>query len=116
MLQKLGKTLLFALVLLSSACRKDYPPAISIICTLTPAGGGACVTFDGKRVFLKPSEMNNFWASTQEDMKNLLSWCYRTSPETIEHRMDEILQIMHAPLPSPSPSPEVKDGPNTAAQ
>lgn len=91
-LRKLGWLLFLALASANSlGCRKDQPPQLSIICTLDGRGGGDCVLPGGQKIYKSPSEMKNFWATTQVDMSNFSAWCYDTSPENIEKAMSVIL-------------------------
>lgn len=60
-----------------SGCRTDKPPQLSVICTLDGFGGGDCVLADGTQVYKSPSEMKDFWATSQVDEANFASWCYK---------------------------------------
>lgn len=90
-----------------SACRKDRPPAISIICTLDGRGGGNCVTQDGTRVYKLPSEMVNMWATTQEDQARFSSWCYRVSLKRAQAEMERINRAINAPTQIPETFPAI---------
>lgn len=76
-----------ALLVLLPGCRKDAPPQLSIICTLDGHGGGDCVTGDGQKKYLSPSEMTNYWATSQADEANFTAWCYKTSVANAEAQM-----------------------------
>lgn len=91
--RKTWKHVAVVLVLaLVSGCRSDRPPAISTICILDGYGGGDCVNSDGTSVYKRPSEMLNYWSTTQADMQNFASWCYKTSPENVKDRMVGIME------------------------
>ena len=70
-----------------ASCRHSQPPEISIICILDGFGGGDCVNSIGEKIYRAPSEMTNFWATTQGDMANFSSWCYDTNPKNVERVM-----------------------------
>lgn len=91
---KIFLILLFGVSL--SACRTDTPPKISIICTLDGSGGGDCVEADGTPVHKEPSEMLNYWATTQTDEANFAGWCYDVPPATVQARMKKMLRKMLA--------------------
>lgn len=94
-----GVLLCLALVTLSS-CRSDNPPAIPI-CTTDGFGGADCnfsgvpleiapLHWPGTQVgndpavrYLKPTELKNFFATTQVGMERLAAWCYDTDQETV---------------------------------
>ena len=79
LLPKRGKLLLALLVLLLvSSCRDSSPPKIEV-CILDGFGGGDCVEADGSQLYRAPSQMLNYWATSQPDMQNFSSWCYDTS-------------------------------------
>ena len=78
--------------ILIDGCRKDPPPQLSIICTLDGFGGGDCVLADGTRQYLPPSQMKNFWATTQSDQANFASWCYKAPKAVVKARMEQIKQ------------------------
>lgn len=67
-----------------SGCRSDTPPKLSIICTLDGFGGGDCADPTGKYVYLAPSQMKNYWATSQTDEANYASWCYGGSPPSAQ--------------------------------
>lgn len=72
------------------SCRKDRPPTISIICTMDGHGGGDCVTQDGTRKYMLPSEMVGMWATTQDDQARFASWCYRVPLTRAQAEMNRI--------------------------
>lgn len=73
--QKLGSVLCLGLVLALSACRKDPPPKIDV-CLHDGMGGGDCALKDGTRAYRVPSELTNYWMTSQEDMRAFTTWCY----------------------------------------
>lgn len=87
---KPGKLLFPLLALLSlNACRDSQPPAIEI-CIIDGSGGGDCIEADGSKLFRPPSQMMNYWATSQPDMQNFSSWCYDTNSSAVQTRMTEI--------------------------
>lgn len=91
-LPKRGEWLCLALVIFLSSCRTDQPPPIEPICTLDGLGGGNCVHSDGTKVYLKPSEMKNFWTTSPDGIAKFSAWCYdvpenqvRSSLETMKN-------------------------------
>jgi hypothetical protein len=84
----LGGMLLVVPGLLHS-CRESKPPSIEI-CILSPQGGADCVERDGSQTFKTPSQIENYWATNQEDMKAFSSWCYDTYRQVIEVEMKKI--------------------------
>lgn len=82
-----AKLCLVLATLLISSCRKDQPPAIDV-CILDGVGGGNCVFKDGSRHYLVPSEMKNYWATSQSDMSEWSAWCYQASPKAIAPLVD----------------------------
>lgn len=62
------------------SCRRDSPPQLSVICTLDGVGGGDCADPQGKYVYKSPSEMTDYWATTQTDEANFASWCWGGTP------------------------------------
>lgn len=73
-----------------AGCRTDRPPILSEICTLDGLGGGDCVKSDGSRIYKAPSEMLNYWATTQEDEANFAAWCYQVPPKTASEAMETL--------------------------
>ena len=91
-----GKTLLKILALLSiSACRNSTPPQIEV-CILDGFGAGDCIEADGSQLRRLPSEMKNYWSTSQPDMNNFSAWCYDTSPSTTAQGMEKIRENIHA--------------------
>lgn len=86
-----GKTLFPVLaLLLLSGCRTDPPPKLSIVCILDGHGAGDCVDASGNRVYKLPSEMLNYWATTEVDQQNWASWCYGSSASQTAAAMAQI--------------------------
>lgn len=83
------KYLTLSFVLLLGACRKDPPPSIEV-CIISDGGSADCVKADGTKVFRLPSEMVNYWATSQTDMKNFSSWCYSTSKANVKANMEKL--------------------------
>lgn len=77
------------LCLVLVGCRSSNPPAIDI-CIGDGFGGMNCTLKDGSHKYLKPSETENMWATTQEDMKLFASWCYNTSVKNVAPQMELI--------------------------
>lgn len=93
-----GALLFLALVI--SSCRSDKPPAIPI-CTADGFGGADCdftgvspeiapLPLPGSQVgtdpairYLKPTELRNFFMTSQPGMERLAAWCYDTDAETV---------------------------------
>lgn len=76
---KCGALLCLALVSLLSSCkgtRKDQPPVLSVICLGDGFGGADCSMPDGSKKYLSPSELKNYWMTTNADAQNLVQWCY----------------------------------------
>lgn len=71
--------LITLLAVYAAGCPRDYPPKLSLICTLDGIGGGDCSDSTGVHIYKAPSEMTNYWATTQTDAENLVSWCYGVS-------------------------------------
>ncbi len=83
--------LLFSLVFLTTGCpRKDPPPEISIICIGDGFGGANCVLAGGVRIYKAPSELKNFWMTTEVDEANYSSWCYKIPVRTTNAAMAQI--------------------------
>lgn len=91
------------LALLSTGCRRDYPPPIEPICTMDGFGGGDCVHTDGKREYLAPSQMKNYWATSQESQAAFSAWCYGVKVKTAYKAMAQIKRrIFHGPNLNPN--------------
>ena len=74
-----GGMLCLALALSLSSCkssRSDPPPVLSIICLGDGFGGADCSLADGTKKYLPPSELKNYWMTTNGDAQNLVQWCY----------------------------------------
>ena len=85
---KIGALCLLAIVS-RSGCRKDTPPVFSVICLGDGFGGADCSVADGSRKYLKPSELKNFWMTTNADMQNYTSWCYQASPAAVRQVLED---------------------------
>lgn len=81
---------LLGLALFGPGCRKDSPPQLSVICELDGFGGGDCADPTGKYIYKKPSEMANYWATTQTDEANFASWCYGTAAPVVDSKLAQI--------------------------
>lgn len=91
-----GRRLLIGLACFISACRRDLPPKIDI-CIGDGFGGADCVLKTGEKAYRSPSELKNYWATTQADMAAFSSWCYQASPQVIEAQMKAIEEAARAP-------------------
>lgn len=81
-------------ILLLAGCRNDPAPRIEI-CILDGHGGGDCVAADGNRNYRPPSKMLNYWATSQPDMANFSSWCYKARPSDTKLVLDQLrLEIL----------------------
>lgn len=87
--------LLVASALFLSSCRSDKPPAVEV-CILDGFGGGDCILKDGSKKYRAPSEMLNFWATSQEDMAQFSSWCYESPMTTTQSHLQVIAESTHA--------------------
>lgn len=83
-----GLTLLAVLALIS--CRSDKPPKISIICIGDGFGGADCALADGSTAYRAPSELKNYWMTTQTDEENFASWCYDAPASVVAPMMKTI--------------------------
>jgi hypothetical protein len=90
---KLGKLLFLGLVFLSS-CRTDPPPKLSIICIGDGLGGAECADSFGNSVYRLPSQLKNFWMTTEADEANFASWCYEGTPNAAPSPSPAVLQAM----------------------
>lgn len=87
---KHGSLLFLALAFLSG-CRTSQPPKLSVICIGDGYGGANCADSAGNKVYKKPSELVNFWMTTENDEQNFAQWCYGSStPEPIHASMNAI--------------------------
>lgn len=71
-----GKMLCLALAFSLSGCRTDQPPKLSIICIGDGFGGADCVENGGARTYKSPTDLKNYWMTTETDQANFSSWCY----------------------------------------
>lgn len=84
------RILLLAIGLVAlSSCRKDTPPPVEI-CIGDGVGGADCIEKDGSRRYRRPSELENYWMTNQEDQAAFASWCYKANPQSVERAMDRI--------------------------
>lgn len=88
----LGTALLLSSSIFLYACRHSSPPEFSVICLGDGFGGADCSLPDGTSKYLAPSELKNFWMTTNADMKNFSAWCYDTTPSVTGHALDEKAQ------------------------
>jgi hypothetical protein len=88
-LLKHGVPLLVGLVLASIACRKSVPPPIDI-CIGDGVGGADCILKDGTKAYLLPSQLKNYWMTSQFDMQAFSSWCYDTSTKVTGAQMEAL--------------------------
>lgn len=68
---------------LLDGCRSDPAPVLSIICLGDGFGGGDCSFPNGDRKYLPPSELKNFWMTSQPDFYNFSAWCFDTTPKKV---------------------------------
>lgn len=87
---------MLCLVLALSSCRKSIPPQIEI-CILDGAGGGDCIEPDGSKRYRAPTDMGNYWATSQEDISAFSSWCYGTKLENAKAMMGKIEEEARSP-------------------
>ncbi len=85
-----GALLLTALVIFSS-CRRDKAPQIEI-CIADGFGGAECDLPGKGKYYKKPSELENYWMTNQDDMARLTSWCYGTSIDRAKSELEELKQ------------------------
>lgn len=86
------KTLAFLVpsLFLLSGCRDSQPPQLSVICIGDGFGGADCVDSSGNKVYKSPSQLLNYWMTTQGDEANFAGWCYDTNSSAAQARMAEI--------------------------
>jgi len=82
--------LAIGIAMMLASCRSDIPPKLSTVCVLDGLGGGDCIEADGSKKYMAPSEMENFWATTQTDEANFAAWCYNVPKEVVESKMKEM--------------------------
>lgn len=86
-LHKPGKPLFLGLaLLLLSSCRDSQPPKIEI-CIGDGVGGAECVEADGSQLYRVPSQLKNYWMTSQPDEANFASWCYDTDQSAVKAGM-----------------------------
>lgn len=81
-LHKPGKLLFPVLLLVLSSCRSSQPPALSIVCIGDGFGGADCVDSGGNKVYKPPSQLVNYWMTTEVDEQNFTTWCYGSNSST----------------------------------
>lgn len=87
---KNGKWLLASLgLLLIDGCRDSVPPKIEV-CIGDSIGGADCVEADGSKKYRLPSELINYWMTSEPDEANFSSWCYDTSLKNAQNGMQSI--------------------------
>jgi len=80
-----------------ASCRKDPPPILSIICLGDGFGGADCSLADGTKVWKSPTELKDFWMTTNADMQNYVSWCYKTNnTAAVGAQMKSVELAIHA--------------------
>ena len=90
---RLGALLLVLLGLLPlEGCRDSVPPVFSVICLGDGIGGADCSLPGGASEHLLPSQLKNFWMTTNADMQNYTAWCYQTTPAVAAKGMSEIAE------------------------
>jgi hypothetical protein len=62
----------------------------SLICLGDGVGGADCSLPNGGQSHLLPSQLKNFWMTTNADMQNFSAWCYQTTPEIAAKGLKEI--------------------------
>lgn len=90
-----GVLLLSAAGLVLNACRTSKPPVIALICLGDGLGGADCSASTGEHVYLKPTDLKNWWMISQTDAANLLSWCYMTTPHVAQAGMQDMFNKIH---------------------
>lgn len=85
-----GRKRYLVLAFLLSGCRDSVPPKLSIICLGDGSGGADCTKADGTNEHLLPSQLLNFWMTTNADIANYSSWCNQTSVESVKPFMAQI--------------------------
>lgn len=81
---------------LCGSCRNSKPPKISLICLGDGYGGADCVDPAGNKIYKSPSDLKDFWMTTQVDEANYSAWCYDTSVSNTTKAM----QVMNARITS----------------
>lgn len=93
---KRGSLLLVALALLPLSCRNSVPPKIEI-CIGDGVGGADCIEPDGTKMFRLPSQLQNYWMTSEADEANFSSWCYESTKNVAEIGMKNIKEDIHGP-------------------
>ena len=84
------RSLVILMLFCVCGCRTSTPPTIEV-CILTGFGSADCVEPDGTKVQKLPSELNNYWSTSESDMERWTQWCYgSSSPSPIKAGMDNI--------------------------
>lgn len=94
-LLKNGKKYCLVLALVLTSCRDSTPPKIEV-CLGDGFGGADCIEADGSKLYRPPSQLKNYWMTSEPDEANLLSWCYDTSQTNVEAGMHEIKSEVNA--------------------
>lgn len=89
MLRLKSGVLLLTVLAFLSGCRTSTPPKI-IVCIADGVGGMDCVDKQGTKYSLLPSQTENMWCTTQEDMAAFSSWCYDTNLRVTESGMRDL--------------------------
>lgn len=74
-------------LLLAGCPSKSNPPSLSVICIGDGHGGADCVTSAGQNVYKSPTDLLNFWMTTEVDQQNYASWCYGAKPSEVATTM-----------------------------
>jgi hypothetical protein len=93
-----GVLLLVGLALALSSCREDRPPVIEI-CIGDGYGGADCILKDGTTAYKTPSQLQNYWMTSQYDMAEFSGWCYKANPKIIEEQMRRITNVATGGIP-----------------
>lgn len=87
---KHGKTSLLALGLLAlSGCRNSVPPKIEI-CIGDGVGGADCIEANGAKLYRPPSQLLDYWMTSEPDEANYSSWCYDTTTAAAQAGMKQM--------------------------
>ena len=63
---------------------------MSLICIGDGFGGADCSTAAGTHIYKSPSELKDYWMTTQTDEANFASWCYDAPPSLVKQSMDSM--------------------------
>lgn len=66
---------MFCLAIAIASCRGSKPPVIEV-CIGDGFGGADCVEADGSKKYRAPSELRDYWMTSEADEQNFASWCY----------------------------------------